>query len=1238
MLGIKNSTHGPVRMIRALAARLRPAFAARRRATVLLMVVGMLAMLFVIITAYLTLARFERLTLQQVDSRREARRVVDALNDLLRSYIREEITNSSGDVLGNFDSAKPYNFENTPGFGASRYLASLEPVYEPTGIDAGNPRYGGLVSNSTYGGLTHFRFPAVTTLGETSANLNTSPYIAQLMWDFDQDGSIDPDDLGGNSRTPFLDADGDGVPDADFLGMRLGIEIANALAGRSVRVPDSNYFPPQFQAGPNNETVALWREYERTRKYDVAARVVSHGGMLALDAVGDAGSAANGYANVWNRRFVAGMFLQLKADTGTNLGQLDPGATNSTGIYDEIASNATAIEPLLRRRFLLPTWRPTGSNIPLTVPEALETLEVTWPRTFAPTLASPQGAQRQESWQRFSFVRGGSTPGAATGRDWQAYAAAVYKEPQYNSANSSTAVYDVRHLLTTTSNSDDLIRLGKAAASDPNVDLKLPLGTTKFDLGLINRAFRVDGSYNVDPLSTGNPINGPAIVRRLAMYYYEMLRDYRGFPDTGTGASGDDARRREQAWMIAVNTVAEAAPRIKRLGGYTDVVYATDSPPSGTPVTYVGYAPQPFITQVIAYNEPGANTSSYQVALGVEIYNPNDPTDIANDEHALPMSQYFISINDDYESGVPQSLAAILEDRVRFERPQPDNFLAGRSFAAFAVQTGNNSHFDPIGGGNSIRVPRIMEGASTPMDLRVKLWRKSSNGAPFKIDEFTVDIPGGWTADVERYIDAYRDCTAETTDLYGDYAGSAVARWRVVSANVTDVDVRSQAPGLTDLGLPLPSTVQAAPFVPLYVMNRSRDDGDTGAQYPGYRTIHGTRRPTAFPTPGFLLFTPRYSHIGTVDTASGLPLGSNKTLSQVVESAWSDPAAGLSLGNYPADFGHMPVFDNRGQTAIVDSHFDDKFAGRVPWGLLVFDYFTTLNVEDPNRDGDSSDRLDPLSLPSRININTAPWTMLAELPVLSANVLSSLDLNMSPAFRDVNAGVLIGQGSDGEPRFLAPQWLANSDSTQFSDVLRLGTHLAVAAASYRDRVQYAGDTDGVLPSYSSYRDHNSPALYRPYVNIYGAIRAGNTAAPRTGFVSVGELMNVRGFDFNFRNLGSGQATPRMLGTETLRNNGGDYFRAIALLAMLDTQFLTTRSNTFTMYLTIADRANPQASIRSQLTVDRSNILPRIVQVDDGTLTGTRDGFPDFVTTITSNALPQIVGQREIGYANARYDD
>lgn len=1232
-----------------VTARFLPTFAARRRATVLLMVVGMLAMLFVIITAYLTLARFERLTLQQVDGRRESRRVVDALNDLLRSYIREEITNNDGKVLGEFNPTKPYHFENLPGVGASRYLASLEPVLDASGMDLGdqqnNARYGQLATDATYGNLKNMRFPAVTMLLDDAGGGLLQPYIAELLWDKSEDGVINLSDLAGNSRDPFMDADGDGFPDSDFLALRLGTEIANTLAGRSVRVPDSSLFPPRFNLGPNDATVALWREFERSSKYTIAARVVSHGGMVALQAPGEAGSAFNGYSNVWNRRFVAGLFSELNMDRGG----FD--TSSSTAFYREIASNAEALEPLLRRRFLLPTWRPAGTNDALTAPALLRTLELDWPRTFAPDLLAGRGPARTEKWQRFSFVRDGSVPNRQTGRDWETYVGATYLDPHpYLEESSQTpgqalSTYDVRHIVTTMNHSDDLVRLTKERTGpvdrnlDPNADLRLPLGTTKFDLGLINRAFRADGTYNDDPITAQNRINGPAIVRRLAAYYYQMLSSHKDFPDLDTGQNGEEPRRREQSIMLAVNTVAAGAPRLLlnsgEEGGVTDVVYHSDFPTVGSePVVYVGYGPQPFLTQVIAYNEATSSASNYEVALGVEIYNPNDPTDPGFDAHAMPVKWFAVSINDDFEAGVADALTIL--DPLRVGNLQSGGRLAGRTFAAFAVQTGNNSFFDaPFGG--SHRVPSTSP-TSGSRDIRVKLWRFSASGVAYKIDELEVRVPegSGFDGDREWYVNAYRDCTVEQVDLFGDYGDpNRAARWRMVMDRVQDSAISGSSPSTerNELGNAAPQSGQFAPFIPLYVMSRSSDNADNAQSNPGYRVLNGTRRPTSFPTPGFLMFVPRYSHVRKLDT-NGLPLSTSPTMGRILKHVWDEPGSGLSLSTYPADFGHMPLFDNR-QAEEPNSYFSNSRGGRLPWGQLVFDYFTTLNLDDPNRDGDTSDRVDPLRVPSRVNINTAPWSVLAQLPVLNPSGLESLDPGLSPAFRSAAAGVLIGADALGAPRFAA-EWLRNSQSTAFSDILRLGPHLAVSAAAYRDRIAYTDDVRGFLPNFV--QERNTDGAYRE-AGIYGTIRAGapnsSTNPRKTGFLSIGELLNVKGFDYDYLAGAAGAAQRRAGGSETLRDNGGDFFRAVGVLALLDTQFLTTRSNTFTVYLTVADRANAQASIRSQITVDRSNILPRAV-FSNNDLDG--DGFPDYVTTITSNALPQIVGQREIGYTNARYDD
>ncbi|MBU0638492.1 MAG: hypothetical protein KKB50_06465, partial [Planctomycetes bacterium] len=148
--------------------------------------------------------------------------------------------------------------------------------------------------------------------------------------------------------------------------------------------------------------------------------------------------------------------------------------------------------------------------------------------------------------------------------------------------------------------------------------------------------------------------------------------------------------------------------------------------------------------------------------------------------------------------------------------------------------------------------------------------------------------------------------------------------------------------------------------------------------------------------------------------------------------------------------------------------------------------------------------------------------------------------------------------------------------------------------------------------------------------------------PCHGFLSVGELANVMGFDGSTTVqiiIDPATASGTVLGGYTL-NVGGDFMKAVSLLALLDTHFLTTRSNTFTVYLTLTDRKNPQASVRSQMTVDRSNLLPRLIWQD---LNGT--GIPDLsplpadiFTVLQNTGLPELIGQREVSYFNARYDE
>jgi hypothetical protein len=146
------------------------------------------------------------------------------------------------------------------------------------------------------------------------------------------------------------------------------------------------------------------------------------------------------------------------------------------------------------------------------------------------------------------------------------------------------------------------------------------------------------------------------------------------------------------------------------------------------------------------------------------------------------------------------------------------------------------------------------------------------------------------------------------------------------------------------------------------------------------------------------------------------------------------------------------------------------------------------------------------------------------------------------------------------------------------------------------------------------------------------------------------LANVAGFDGSVP-IDPNDADMIVDGGTTPLNSygtgqGGDFFKAVSLLALLDTHFLTTRSNTFTVYLTLADRQDPQASVRSQMTVDRSNLLPRLMWQDvngNGIQDPPDPNNPsnpnaDHYAILGGDAEPEVIGRRQVSYFNSRYDE
>lgn len=205
-----------------------------------------------------------------------------------------------------------------------------------------------------------------------------------------------------------------------------------------------------------------------------------------------------------------------------------------------------------------------------------------------------------------------------------------------------------------------------------------------------------------------------------------------------------------------------------------------------------------------------------------------------------------------------------------------------------------------------------------------------------------------------------------------------------------------------------------APF-PVVVANRGVDPRTGGCM--------------AFPTTGTLLMVTRYGHELEAPEESSRPF----PLTVAATRQWNDRKKSLDRnGLARLDNGHMPVFDGDQKATDLDTITEDSETDKkdvrqsrldVPWGQLVFDYFTALPLEELVRlynlktmgfnDLPTAARMVNLStenyrrvyeaiflyyprmspvaeapsplgprVDGRININIAPWWVLDGLPVL----------------------------------------------------------------------------------------------------------------------------------------------------------------------------------------------------------------------------------------------------------------
>lgn len=1461
-------------------------FRQSRRATVLLMVVSVLALLFVVIITFITITRSDRATIRDLQKSNVLDAVVEYHRNRALELMVQDIRGADGRPL----SGPAARYEQIPGYKLTSYIAAFPGWSEgvnnivnalvrmPNQVAAAWNEFGRLV------------LPAVTRLNPSAADKPTDitsttaprpPYTDLPGWptppwrfipenELDRDPgnpTFEYDDLTRYARNPLFDADGNGLPDAWIDYQAEGIEFANSLAGTPVRIRSAgisiteNPFPSQ---GPNpgggaDPAGRAWMHFLNNARYGTSMTIYNHGGMVAIDAA-SIGDGQNRYYQPFNRNFTARLLNSFRNPN-------DPSIFTWTNVerntmFDAVARDRATIESLLRRRFGLPsaTMEYVNNSPALgraSVPPALALLqgEVNVSRSLAftflpqfpsvgsggrispvnPSLRMANATYKLNPFEPFNVSLADELRAATNS---MALPTAWMMVSQSNNLNNPLAMVNQRQFITTTSNSDEIARKQNTGdpLPQPSVGARFrtatpanpgtgslfdgtsaTVGSTysgelKFPLTEVAKAFELVTVTNPALLTatatpsgatsaTGNdhfryvPHRGQApnatykvgdeVVERMARLIYDMLTshsgsnddwndlvggddddNYDGDPDAPAPNGKEAVTRRQQALMLAVNIVAFAMPRDTNsaMRGYVDVVTYKDGLNG---VEYIGYGPQPFITEAIAYfdDEPGEN-----LAIAIELFNPNDPGyDSANvDAFALWTQQFGIEIVDADNGNVIEPVQPLGGPGY------PTNF-DGRTFGTVVMKKNTNGQFDGLA--NQLAPIRTVSGVNADSRILIRLkkrgWDPDSGftpqGAPYEIRWYTVDqmplvIPDDREADDDGedegrepshdWASTWRDTTPYRLFAGFDNGGTGnpippqigLARWSVVlpprASQRTEQHSPNNGPPILTLGNPQhlnPGDGQTSmnpdltpefisPAVPMPLMNAGPFGAGSLVQQlnnlpmfgdarvtTGPDLALGDLRPRSFPTTGFLLYVPRFSHVITASRTY--------TMSDVLFKSWNRRGgASAQPGQYPADFGHMPIFDNR-QSVTSNSYLSDGATqnNRVPWGQLIFDYFTTI---DPTATG-----VDPLKIPGRININVAPWFVLQHTPIIGPdfgnavpqfsawparpmpirrNWTSNLALtdvqtyDPAPSFWDPRVGVMVGEGQAREPFFATDGYQRNLLTDQLRDdrvangaparlptwnplarQWQLGPWLAQSLTAYRDGYQvlpFDTTTGNNVHVYADahlrggigeIRNLNQATLmmtmpYRP--TIYGAqtglgsVRgAVNQAVPNNtvdaptefGFLSIGELANVKGFD---------SSKPRQLPPAQLMANAadtvlgrGDFMRAVSLLALIDSQYLTTRSNTFTAYVSVMDRAEPEASTRAQYTIDRTNMLPRI-EYEYAFTPGPGQSLPPLrvrkLNLVTIDNLPEtpvrylpgpearpaIIAEQRVGYFNSRFDD
>jgi len=388
----------------------------------------------------------------------------------------------------------------------------------------------------------------------------------------------------------------------------------------------------------------------------------------------------------------------------------------------------------------------------------------------------------------------------------------------------------------------------------------------------------------------------------------------------------------------------------------------------------------------------------------------------------------------------------------------------------------------------------------------------------------------------------------------------------------------------------------------------------------------------AFPTTGSLLLVTAANQYET-GTTNYIPVTVAAT-QIAIGSGHADELTQMQQ----LDNGHLPIFDPTQNCQELDHETggipDPQGRLDVPWGQLIFDYFTALPIEELYREIDLSgiglskttimanltdddsyrmayNYLFPLYAESepvdespsaigprvngRININAAPWWVLDGLPALP-----DVEVNTVQAIPPLSQPTWYWYPLAG-----VPVVQVRSDQLDPVDPNHTAVGLALMDMLIERPIapnEISERTINISPNFAKYM-----VSYRENRPVGTSIDAGKAQDDPLGFVTVGSLCDlmqvVRLPEVTTLKDGGSNTTLYNQTLEDLRTRtytvGADTFRPFGYLGYLQLvapivrlqDWVTVKSHVYTIYASMGNTsAEPPQWLRTQVTVDRTRCL------------------------------------------------